>query len=99
MTTRRMLAIIIALMVLLGVSICFSSCSIPEDYEERECATKGLVYITRTFQYIDEKNCYQYFFYDPDTLVIYVCISGPGGSGFSVLYNSDGTPKTYTPNQ
>lgn len=41
----------------------------------------------------------QYIVYDPDTGVMYIIIRGTYAATMSVLYNADGTPKLYNPEE
>ena len=98
MATRKILAVIIALTLVLGSVICLSGCS--EDTKEftlTESETGGLMPISRQYGFIEDYNYIQYILYDPDTLVMYSLISNPDGITVTALYNADGTPKLYNP--
>mgnify|MGYP000210743341 CR=1 FL=1 len=41
----------------------------------------------------------QYILYDPETMVMYIFIKGYKSGGLSVIYNADGTPKVYSPEE
>ena len=97
MATRKILAIIIALALLLGILVCLSGCSDTEEFELTDNEMGGLVAISRQENFIDGYVFDQYILYDPDTLVMYVMIYGAKGSSMSILYNADGTPKLYNP--
>ena len=102
MATRRILAIIIALVLLLGGIVCLAGCSSSSEEEEKEEIEYPeretlLVVKSHDFDYVDGSLIHQYIYYDPDTLVMYVMISHNNGISMSVLYNADGTPKLYNP--
>ena len=42
-------------------------------------------------------NLDQYILYDPETMVMYIFVKSYKSGGLSVIYNSDGTPKVYSP--
>ena len=44
-------------------------------------------------------NLTQYILYDPETMVMYIFIKGYKSGGLSVIYNADGTPKVYSPEE
>lgn len=96
MATRRILAIIIALTLVLGILVCLSGCSKTKEFEHlTDNEFGGLVAIARQNNFIDDYVFDQYILYDPDTLVMYVMIYGADGASMSILYNADGTPKLY----
>lgn len=97
MATRKILAIIIALALVLGMMVCLSGCSKTEEFELTDDENGGLVAISKQNNFIEGYAFDQYILYDPDTLVMYVMIHGNKGSSMSILYNADGTPKMYNP--
>ena len=97
MATRKILAIIIALAMILGMVVCISGCSDTKEFELTDNEMEGLVAISRQSNFIDGYEFDQYILYDPDTLVMYVMISGGNGTSMYMLYNADGTPKLYNP--
>ena len=97
MAARKILAIIIALTMVLGTTLCLSGCSDTEKFELTESEIGGLVAISRQQEFINGYNYDQFLLYDPDTLVMYVMIYNPSGLSISVLYNADGTLKLYNP--
>lgn len=99
MTTRKLLAIIIALALVLGMLVCLSGCSETENFELTESEIGGLIAVSKQSYVIEGFNLYQYNLYDPDTLVMYAFISKPNGAAMSVMYNADGTPKLYNPDK
>lgn len=48
-----------------------------------------------------DKGYYQYILYDPETKVMYTLIwcHARGETGITVIYNADGTPKLYDPEE
>lgn len=44
-------------------------------------------------------NLEQYILYDPETMVMYIFVKSYKSGGLSVIYNSDGTPKVYFPEE
>ena len=44
-------------------------------------------------------NLTQYILYDPETMVMYIYVKTYKTGGLSVIYNSDGTPKVYSPEE
>lgn len=97
MSTRKILAIIIALTLILSCGFVLSACSSVEEFEEKESPVGGLVCISMHNDFIDGYVFEQYILYDPETFVMYTFISGNDEAAMSVLYNADGTPKLYTP--
>ena len=98
MATRRTLAIIIALTLILGGMVFLSGCSEKvQEFELTESEVGGIVAISAQEDFIDGYVFDQYILYDPDTLVMYVMIHGGKGASMSILYNVDGTPKLYNP--
>lgn len=97
MTTRKILAAIVALAIALGGIVCLSGCSTkPKEFELTESETGGLVAISRQMYFIEDYNYTQTILYDPDTFVMYSMITGGSGAmSITVLYNADGTPKLY----
>ena len=96
--TRKILAIIIALTLVLGMMVCLSGCSDTKEFELAESEVGGLVAISRKDGFIKNYTYNQTILYDPDTLVMYSMISGGKGNlTITVLYNADGTPKLYNP--
>lgn len=92
MSIRKMLAIIIALVM------CVSLCACTEaEPPQANIDTKP-----ETFIAIIEGDAGLYadqtIMYDPDTLVMYTYLDGNYAGVISVLYNSDGTFKLYSPN-
>ena len=100
MATRKILAIIIALALVLGMLVCLSGCSDTKEFELTESEVGGLVAISRKDSFIKDYNYNQTILYDPDTLVMYSMISGGQGAlTITVLYNADGTLKLYNPDK
>lgn len=99
MAARKILAIIIALAMILGMPVCLSGCQRTEEFELTDNEKGGLVAISRQSNFIYGYEFDQYILYDPETLVMYVMISGGKGTSMSMLYNADGTPKLYNPNK
>ena len=101
MATRKILAIIIALAMVLGMVFCFSGCSETEtkEFELTESKIGGLVMIAKQEDFTEGYVFEQYVLYDPETLVMYVMITKPKAMTMSVLYNADGTPKLYNPDK
>lgn len=100
MTMRKIFAMIITLAMVLGGSVCLSGCSSNEVVEfelAEESEFGGLRAISRQENFIEGYVLDQYVLYDPDTLVMYVIISKNRALTMSVLYNADGTPKLYNP--
>ena len=97
MATRKILAIIIALALVLGMLVCLMGCSNTKEFELTESEVGGLVAISRQADFIDGYSLDQYILYDPDTLVMYIMIDSTTGTTISILYNADGTPKLYNP--
>ena len=97
MSTRKILAAIVALAMVLGMFVCLSGCSSkPKEFEPTDSKIGGLVAISRQNHFIDDYTYNQTILYDPDTLVMYSMISGGNGAmSITVLYNADGTPKLY----
>ena len=91
MTKRRMLAMIIALVMC--VSLC--ACS-AEEQSKADIDSK-----TGTFIVVAEGDTGSYtdqtIMYDPDTMVMYTHLDGSYSGAMSVIYNSDGTFKLYSP--
>lgn len=44
-------------------------------------------------------NLDQYILYDPETMVMYIFVKSYKSGGLSVIYNSGGTPKVYSPEE
>ena len=101
MTTRRVLAIIIALALILGVAVCLTGCTStePNEFELVESEIGGLVVIALHENFLEGYTFNQYVLYDPETLVMYVMITKPKAMTMSALYNVDGTPKLYNPDR
>jgi len=97
MGTRKILAIIIALTLVLGMLVCLSGCSNTKEFEHTESGIGGLVAISRKNGFIEGYDYNQTILYDPDTLVMYSMISNGRGATITVLYNAEGTPKLYNP--
>ena len=96
---RKTLSIILALIFIISSVFILSSCSSVKKFEEKESPVSGLICISRQNNFIDGYVLDQYILYDPETYVMYSVISGNNGTAMSVLYNSDGTLKLYTPTQ
>ena len=97
MATRKILAIIIALALVLGVIVCLSGCSSDtKEFELTESKYGGLVAISRQ-ENLNDYSYDQTILYDPDTHVMYAMMSHGEGVAITVLYNADGTPKLYNP--
>lgn len=94
MAKRKLLAIIIALALTLGVLVCFSGCGITTKGSIPE--VEGLEFLTRKFRMLEEYRYDQVFLYDPETLVMYCLISCRDGTDITMLYNADGTPRLTT---
>ena len=97
MATRKILAIIIALALVLGVTVSLSACSKTKEFEATDNEIGGLVGIGHQSYFVEGCTIHQFTFYDPDTLVMYVYVYDGDGASLSVLYNADGTPKLYNP--
>lgn len=97
MATRKILAVIIALALVLGSIICLAGCSDTKEFELTESETGGLMPISRQYGFIEDYNYTQYILYDPDTLVMYSLIANSHGMSITALYEADGTPKLYNP--
>ncbi len=96
MNTRKSLAIIIALIMCIALSAC--SCEESTTEEPEKHVPAGFVEIAchrvdTTYSWV-----YQYIFYDPETMVMYAYIDEGDGGAMTVLYNTDGTVRIYTPN-
>ena len=107
MATRKILAVIIALALVLGMLVCLSGCSDTKsdtkEFELTESEVGGLVKISRRNCFIEnfDYNYYQTILYDPDTLVMYSMITVGKTSNIAItaLYNADGTLKLYSPDK
>ena len=99
MATRKILAMIVALALVLGGIVCLSGCSKERDFELAESKIGGLVAISRQENFIEGFSFDQIVFYDSDTLVMYSMVYYGEGIGITVLYNADGTPKLYNPDK
>ena len=100
MATRRILAIIIALAMVLGMVFCFSGCfGSVKEFEPVESEIDGLVAISRQGFFIEDYAYDQFILYDPETGVMYSMISWGKDITITVLYNADGTPKLYNPDK
>ena len=98
MAARKILAIIIALAMILGMVVCLSGCSgKTKEFELTESEIGGLVEISAEENFCDGYLFEQYILYDPDTLVMYIMIDSSTGTTISIVYNADGTPKLYNP--
>ena len=97
MTTRKILAIIIALVLVLGMTVCLSGCSKRKESENIDSKTGGLVAIYKQDGFVKDLNMIQVILYDPDTSVMYCVIRTSTGTFMTMLYNADGTPKLYNP--
>ena len=99
MTLRKTVAMIIALTMLSGVLLCFSGCGKSAgQYEPTTSEFGGLVAIGYEKEFIEGTAFDQYILYDPETLVMYSAIKYLGDAmSVTVLYNADGTPKLYDP--
>ena len=97
MATRKILAIIIALALVLGMAVCLSGCKKTTKIDVTDNENVCLIPISK--QRIEVANGYhsQLVLYDPETLVMYVYISDAFGASITTLYNADGNPKLYNP--
>lgn len=91
MAKRKMLAIIIALVI--SVSLC--GCG--RDQAEFNSQSKFGGFIVVSKAGIDT-TVVQFYMYDPETMIMYTFVDGLKGGGMTVIYNTDGTPKLYSPN-
>jgi len=95
MKTRKIIATLMVVTLLVGISLTFSACSKVEKFDKTDTLVDGLVCISRQSNFIDGYTFDQYILYDPDTLVMYAMVSGGNGTTMTVLYNQDGTLKLY----
>ncbi len=94
MAKRKILAIIIALVFCIPLG----ACSIEDQPEASPTSEMGTFIVVEEGN-IKDNSLYQHIMYDPDTLVMYSYINGYENGGLTVLYNADGTVKTYCPNE
>lgn len=101
--------IILITSILLGFAL--TSCGISQNAEqeknEENSSTskevKGVSGLSLIGYFRDEKDysILSEIMYDPETMVMYVLVrdgnNGATASGFSMMYNADGTPRLYTP--
>lgn len=101
MAARKMLSIIIALVIVVGVIFVLSFgillTETEKDKVDESEVVEGLILISHNENAIEGHNIQQFILYDPDTLVMYVMLTKIDGTTMSVLYNADGTPKLYNP--
>lgn len=105
MTKRRNLAIIIALAMSVLLSACDGTTNSNSD-QETKAEIEFEPFVMLDGEYNIEKNgfdkgYYQYILYDPETKVMYTLIwcHARGETGITVIYNADGTPKLYDPEE
>ena len=92
MTKRKMLAMIIAL------TLSFSLCACEQEYEVEESPKVPFEkFVVLEKGYVENSYMDQFIMYDPDTLVMYTYFEGYDGGGLTVMYNADGTLRTYSP--
>ena len=95
MTKRRMLAMIMALIVVCSMlSACTSEEGSTDDLVND--SYEGLVLVEKNT--IEHSSWHYYIVYDKQTQVMYLFMaSGANRGGLTVMYNADGTPKLYSP--
>ena len=99
MTTRKILAMIIALVMCVSLSACAGSLSDRSGKKsDSDVQSKFGTFIVVEKGQIKDSNIYQYIMYDPDTMIMYSFLDGYRCGGPIVMYNADGTLKLYSPN-
>ena len=97
MKTRKTLAILLTIALILGSLFCLTGCSETKEFELSESKVGGLVAISRQQDFIEGYVYDQYILYDPDTHVMYSMIDSTTGTTITLLYNADGSLKVYNP--
>lgn len=94
-------ALVLVLATLIGCSAKNNESDEDSSPEEVEEASEdyGLIFVS----YYHDTYIRSYIMYDPETLVMYALVRDGSNSasagGLTVLYNADGTPKLYKPNE
>lgn len=92
MKKRSAIAIIIALIFCVTIGGCQTTAAKTEvqpNIQEKFIAIdSGL---------ISDYNMVQYIMYDPETMVMYTFLRSGNAGSMSVIYNADGTPRLYSP--
>ena len=97
MKTRKTLAILLSVALILGSLFCLTGCSKTKEFELVESKVDGLVAISRQNEIIEGYGYDQVILYDPDTRVMYSMICLGDDITITVLYNADGSLKVYNP--
>lgn len=90
------------LFLILLLLFCISLCPLLSACEAADkTPTEPPMYVPDSFVLINYTNLghniYQHIMYDPETMVMYSFFYGSEGCAVTVMYNTDGTPKIYTP--
>ena len=81
-----------AMIIALAMSLL---CACGPAKEENE-TYNGKFIVLKKYEMFND-NLEQYILYDPETMVMYIFVKSYKSGGLSVIYNSDGTPKVYSP--
>ena len=97
MTKRNIQSIIIAIVTL---CVSLSAFEIELEAAEVDYQLRTFTVVAEGYIYTDThiNPIYQIIMYDPDTMVMYTYFIEDRSATMSVLYNADGTLKTYSPN-
>lgn len=98
MKHHKNLAVIIALIMSFALTACSCTCEDNSNFEPEKHIPAGFVEIATYRVETTYSWVYQYTFYDPETMVMYTFIDEGDGGAMTVLYNTDGTVRIYTPN-
>lgn len=83
-----------AMIIALAMSLL---CACGPAKEENE-TYNGKFIVLKKYEMFND-NLEQYILYDPETMVMYIFVKSYKSGGLSVIYNSDGTPKVYFPEE
>jgi len=81
-----------AMIIALAMSL-LSACG---PAKEENVTYNGKFIVLEEYEMFND-NLTQYILYDPETMVMYIFVKSYKSGGLSVIYNSDGTPKVYSP--
>ena len=91
MTKRIILAILIAL------TMCFF-CACGQSTQSTDSANSNYgEFVFVEHDKLNDSDLNQYIMYGPNTMVMYTYVEGWECGGLTVMYNADGTLKTYSP--
>ena len=93
--TEVIWAVVLIVVIIIIFAVVVNNSPTRNSYQEQDKSTRKFELIDKHYIGDDISFTSQYFFYDPETMVIYTCMGD--NSPLTMVVESDGSPKIYVP--